>query len=153
MEQERIEYRRGTLEDLAAVALLDEKVFGPRHSYPAFVLRQFYDLGFYLVVAQAGEADIVGYALCAMDAEEPLGWIMALAVDADFRGQGIAGQLISECEDNYFNGQVDAVLLTVDPENKGAIHLYEKVGFLTEELYADYFGAGEDRLLMVKELE
>lgn len=44
------------------------------------------------------------------------------------------------------------VFLSVAPDNRGAILLYEKMGFSCSQEVSGYFGPGEDRLIMKKDL-
>jgi ribosomal protein S18 acetylase RimI-like enzyme len=39
--------------------------------------------------------------------------------------------------------------LTVDPINASAIRLYGALGFVAKRRETDYFGTGEDRLVMI----
>ena len=41
------------------------------------------------------------------------------------------------------------VLLTVDPNNKPAVHLYEQLGFTVREHIRGFYRPHEDRYLMV----
>jgi ribosomal protein S18 acetylase RimI-like enzyme len=41
--------------------------------------------------------------------------------------------------------------LTVAPDNQVAVQLYQKLGFVSERYYADYYGPGEHRLLLARQ--
>lgn len=47
---------------------------------------------------------------------------------------------------------IEAVTLTVDPENEKAVNLYLKHGFEKAELLTEEYGENEDRLYMRLEL-
>ncbi len=58
-----------------------------------------------------------------------------LAVRKEFRGKGIAGQVLNEFIQTAKNfGKYKAVELYTSPTNVGAIKLYEKTGFIKYEI-------------------
>ncbi|GAB4531773.1 MAG: hypothetical protein Kow0063_11450 [Anaerolineae bacterium] len=63
--------------------------------------------------------------------EEPLDiWVNQIGVRIPFRRQGIASELLRQCtEDAYYRGY-RSVLLNVTSDNRAAIRLYRKLGFL-----------------------
>lgn len=68
-----------------------------------------------------------------------------IMVHPDCRGAGIGTRLMQAALD-----QADVpVLLTVDPNNKPAVHLYEQLGFTVREHIRGYYRPHEDRFLMV----
>jgi ribosomal protein S18 acetylase RimI-like enzyme len=144
--------RVSTLSDLDAIAALDSEVFGV-HSYSLLVFRQMMDIGHICFVAEGTGGEIVGYTLGALGVEKNKGWILALAVKKAYRCQGIASKLTTKVIDAFAAQQVECVLLTVDPNNKAAINLYQKIGFFDTRRETDYFGPGEDRIVMEKQLK
>ena len=46
--------------------------------------------------------------------------------------------------------EIEGVTLTVDPVNAAAIKLYARKGFAESELVPEYYGEGQDRVLMVR---
>ena len=56
--------------------------------------------------------------------------LSSVFIEPEFRGRGVAGQLLEEVLE-YSKKQVEQILLTVADDNKPAIHLYEKLGFQT----------------------
>ncbi|QWB28437.1 GNAT family N-acetyltransferase [Streptomyces koelreuteriae] len=142
--------RTAAEEDLPHIARLDREVFGDA-AYPFFVLRQLFDAGFTLVVVDDSEG-ICAYALALALASEGRGWVLALAVGPRQRGTGLGRELMRETLCHLRSLRVREVLLTVEPANASAIRLYRSLGF-TERRGAtghvrDYFGPGEDRLLL-----
>jgi ribosomal protein S18 acetylase RimI-like enzyme len=63
------------------------------------------------------------------------------------RGKGIGKALMKEA----LEGARVPVLLTVDPENKPAVQLYEGFGFRVRERIDGYYRPHEDRLIMAFE--
>lgn len=77
-------------------------------------------------------------------------YISNMAVSPAWRGRGIGRAamefLMKKC------GQVWRVDLTTHPENFRSIPLYESFGFVIESRVENYYGDGEPRLIMVKQL-
>lgn len=68
------------------------------------------------------------------------------------RGKGYGKILLEECHNKLKLLEIEKIYLTVDPENIQAINMYEKAGYLIEELQKDEYGTGIDRYLMIKKL-
>ena len=56
-------------------------------------------------------------------------YINYLATFEEFRGQGIAWELIAFCEQQAVSRQLSELALDVEVLNKGAIRVYKKFGF------------------------
>ncbi len=65
-------------------------------------------------------------------------------VHPDCRGTGIGTQLMQAA----LTQATCPVLLTVDPHNKPAVHLYEQLGFQVREHIIGFYRPHEDRYLM-----
>ena len=66
-------------------------------------------------------------------------------VHPDCRGAGIGTQLMQAA----LSQASHPVLLTVDPSNKPAVHLYEQLGFTVREHIRGFYRPHEDRYLMI----
>ncbi len=76
--------------------------------------------------------------------------ILSIAVAKQYRGKGLASQLMAAAM-NYFAGRkVRRVRLEVRPDNLSAIRVYEKFGFVAAGTTSDPQG---DWLIMFKEME
>lgn len=136
--------------DMAELAALEQQVF-EEVVYPAFFFRQAVDLWPDLLLLAWQDDVLQGYILAAPGQYGPerLG-ILSLAVSPKAQGLGIGKKLLqtllealpSECRQLW---------LTVAPDNQPALALYQKFGFFCEKTEADYYGKGEDRLLLVKQ--
>lgn len=137
--------------DLEALHRVDRLVFG-RLAYPFFALRQLMDLhARHCLVADDGE-QLVGYCLGAMAARPPVGWLLGLAVLPGAREAGHGRDLVHETVRRMAADGAHQVRLAVEPENSGAIHLYETLGFRISGFRPDYFGPEGDRLIMTADL-
>lgn len=140
---------RGVTEaDLPELVRVDREAF-PEEPYPYFVLRQLYDLhGDRLLVLDDGER-LHGYVLFPVSSDGHQGWIMSLGVTRDQRGRGLGRWLMMEVLRRLRAEGVRQVRLTVEPANAAAIMLYRSIGFSSDEgVCKEYFGPGEDRLVM-----
>jgi ribosomal-protein-alanine N-acetyltransferase len=80
---------------------------------------------------------------------EKTGWILTLGVLPDWRRQGIAEALLSECEQRM---GMPKVKLTVRRGNEAAIRLYTKLGYNQVDIWSHYYHNGEDGLVLEKNL-
>lgn len=88
-------------------------------------------------VAEA-EGEVVGFALCKDMEKEPSGFVfpqaretvylLYLAVDEAFRGQGIARALICACEEMAQKQGKTGLLVDIADDNP-ALRLYKRLGF------------------------
>jgi GNAT superfamily N-acetyltransferase len=83
---------------------------------------------------------LLGVALANYDGRR--GWINRLAIHPDYRGKGIAGKLIEECE--RFLKSKGAVVLAalIEDINEPSMTCFEKAGFVCEKEWL-YFAKRE----------
>lgn len=101
--------------------------------------------------------------LVALDGDEVVGYIgsqsvlgeadvMNIAVDANYRKQGIGHQLISSLQRYLTDNQVHSLTLEVRPSNDPALRLYETCGFVQIGRRPGYYrNPKEDALILRKE--
>jgi len=77
----------------------------------------------------SGEEEISGFLIACCRENERRAVIMRIAVHPDYRGRGIATILIEEAIEIIREMDIREVDLDVDIVKRGAIQLYEKVGF------------------------
>jgi ribosomal-protein-alanine N-acetyltransferase len=133
------------LADLKALLNLEQDVY-PEDTYGMVEFLSLYVRGKdTFLVARAGKT-IVGYVIGYV--EDYTGYIASIAVDPETRGQGL-GRLLMEAEMArlYENG-AQKIGLHVRVDNVAAIHLYESLGFVTQETIPHYYEGGESALLM-----
>ncbi|MEW2492195.1 GNAT family N-acetyltransferase [Streptomyces nodosus] len=137
-----------TEQDLPELVRVDREAF-PDDPYPLFVLRQLFDLhGENLLVLDDGKR-LHGYALYVTTRDGYRSWVVSLGVTQDQRGRGLGRRLMLEVLRRQRAEGVREVRLTVEPANWAAITLYRSLGFSSDDgVRKDYFGAGEDRLVM-----
>ncbi|EKB21734.1 GNAT family N-acetyltransferase [Aeromonas veronii] len=142
--------RTATHADMHAIWQIDVNVFG-EDVYPAFFFRQAMDLWPELLLVAEYEGELVGYVLGGIGQERSQGWVLSLAVLPEARGFGLAERMMRQMEANQQALQIRELRLTVDPANP-AQRLYYRLGYQQVEEVENYFGAGEHRLVLVKQL-
>lgn len=117
-------------------ASLEEELYNPLASF---------------IVAQRPDGAVLGYA--GLHAVMDEGYIDNIAVREDYRGQGIADDLL----DVFVRfGQAHLAFLTLEvrPSNEAAIQLYYKHGFAQVGRRKDYYKQPkEDAIIMTLEFE
>jgi ribosomal-protein-alanine N-acetyltransferase len=95
----------------------------------------------------------VGYSIGIIVQNNPVqAWILRLAVSEAYRRNGVGTALVSAMIDRFGKKGVHEIFLTVSPENQPARHLYQQQGFVQEQEYPAYFGSGQDRLILKKQM-
>ena len=144
--------RPAAIADLKSLLHLHRSVFGAA-AFNAYVLRQqldaFADLQW---VAEDSDGNLAGCISGAIEQPTGSGWIWALAVHPEYRGQRLGERLSRQLLATLAEYGSEHVRLTVSPGNRAAIRLYERLGFEQQEVVTDYFGAGEDRIIMLHEM-
>jgi len=137
-----------TVADLPELLRVDREAF-PEEPYTQVVLRQLVDIhGDRILVLDDGEG-LLGYVLFVNTSDGYVSWIMSLAVIPHQQGRGLGRRLMVEALRRLRTERVHQVRLTVEPTNAAAIMLYRSLGFSSGEgVEKDYFGPGEDRLIM-----
>ncbi|MEU8650060.1 N-acetyltransferase [Streptomyces sp. NPDC048737] len=147
--QERsLRIRAATEEDLPRIVRLDEEAF-PTAPYPYFVLRQLLaSFPDFVFVVDMGE-DLGGYVL-STPPDAARSSILSLGISPPLQRQGLGRQLMTRILAHLRGRGVHLVTLSVEPRNDTAIALYRSLGFAPDPdgPRPDYFGPGEDRLLM-----
>ncbi|MEO8606383.1 MAG: ribosomal protein S18-alanine N-acetyltransferase [Chloroflexota bacterium] len=136
------------LADLKAILNLEQDVF-PEDTYGMVEFLSLYVRGKdTFIVARAGKK-VVGYIIAYV--EDYTGYVASIAVDPETRGQGL-GRLLMETEmARLFEHGAEKIGLHVREDNVAAIHLYESLGFVTQETVAHYYEGGASALYMERE--
>ncbi|RUO72955.1 GNAT family N-acetyltransferase [Idiomarina ramblicola] len=137
---------KATYDDIARIAFLEKQLYSNK-AYPALffyqALQQWSDTFLSLKV----DAKVAGYSLMVPLPDNALA-LMSLLLGKGFQGQGLGKELLQQSILLAQSLRYERLELSVSPENKFAVSLYEGVGFQTTDSMKDYLGPGEDRLLM-----
>ncbi len=80
--------------------------------------------------------------------------ILNIAVHPDFRKMGIGESMLRDCMSHSAGRGLKYALLEVRVSNRGAINLYEKLGFKTIHTRRKYYSdTGEDAYAMMFEID
>jgi [ribosomal protein S18]-alanine N-acetyltransferase len=146
-----LELRRLTLTDLAAIERIERQAYPTPWSRSMFAgeLAKTSSICLGAVDTDAGEA-LIGYLIISRYADA---WhVMNVAVDEEYRGQGIATKLLSRLFELTAGDDRRGYTLEVRVSNSGAIKLYEKLGFVPRGIRRGYYTDNrEDALIMWKD--
>ncbi len=134
-----------TADDARFVAELELKIFAMPWSREDFFREMRNELAEYIV----GELDgrIVAYAGAWVSFDQAE--VMHVAVDSEFRGQGIGTILFGELIKAVKSRGATSITLEVRPSNTAAIKLYESFGLKSVGRRKGYYlDNGEDALIM-----
>lgn len=104
-----------------------------------------------IIVAEIPQG-IVGYGLVLYRRGTSLARIYSLAVLSEFRGSGIAGQLMLEMEQYARRHDCVFLRLEVRPDNQAAIALYRKLGYRQFDRKLDYYEDHSEALCFEKRI-
>lgn len=141
-----MEILTATLFDLVPLRRIEQACF-PTDAWPLLDLIAVlsYPDVIRLKAMEAGQ--MVGFVAGDMRRNEGVGWIATIGVLPEFRRQGIARNLLLECERQM---NLSIIRLCVRPDNSGAIHLYEMEGYRAIETWKNYYNDGGNALVMEK---
>ena len=123
-------------QDLPGIMEIELLAFGGQWDYFQFKA-SVNDI--FLAAVDSATGALVGFLVaCCCDVARR-GIILRVAVHPDYRGRGIATQLLEESFWELKKKDLDEVELDVDILKAGALHLYEKLGFkIVETLSLDF---------------
>ena len=101
------------------------------------------------------ETELVGYLIACVCHDLEKAVIIRIAVHPDYRGKGAARTLMRTCFDILVQKEIDVVELDVELVSRGAIKLYEKLGFRIADVLvfpSDFPGDEETFYIMRLEL-
>ena len=146
-----IELRRLTLADLAAIERIERQSYPTPWSRSMFAseLAKTSSICLGAVDTDAGEA-LVAYLIISRYADA---WhVMNVAVQGDYREHGVATKLLSRLFEVTAGEDRRGYTLEVRISNRGAIRLYEKLGFVPRGIRRGYYTDNrEDALIMWKD--
>lgn len=139
--------RRMREEDLPYVAALEEKCFSVPWSEAS--LRQSLQDSNYLFLVAEEDGNVAGYAGLLKVLDE--GDVTNIAVERVYRGRGIGSELVRQLMEEGKRCGIRSFTLEVRVSNKTAVHVYEKLGFVSEGIRKRFYERPvEDALIMWK---
>eukprot|EP01103_Thecamoeba_quadrilineata_P016485 TRINITY_DN5525_c0_g1_i2.p1 TRINITY_DN5525_c0_g1~~TRINITY_DN5525_c0_g1_i2.p1 ORF type:complete len:162 (-),score=8.27 TRINITY_DN5525_c0_g1_i2:75-560(-) len=147
-EQPNITYVYYTSElQMPAIASLIEKDLS--EPYSVFTYRYFINNWPKLCWMAMDGDKTVGVIVCKLDQHRGSittnrGYIAMLAVDKEYRKQGIGSKLVSHAIENMKEDNCDEVVLETEITNTGALALYRNLGFVKDKRLCRYYLNGVD---------
>ena len=138
--------------DFSEVCMLERKK--EECGYPAAVfVRQMEELApSTFFVARCG-GKVTGFAVGAVAGSGNRdAWVLRLRVLPGYQRKGIGSALMSRLIQALASSGARLVFLSVSPSNMAARGLYGKLGFTTVRDGENYFGPGEDRLILCRDI-
>lgn len=146
MDLDIFEIKDADSETLAELAALEEEAFG-KGGLNEWTLPVVMRYGRVFVLV--GKGKTVGLAELIKDwSDYDLAFLIGFSVKREHRNKGWGKFFLSEIITRLQKEGLNSLYLTVSPQNKSALSLYQKLGFLRVALLRDEYGKGEDRLLM-----
>jgi ribosomal protein S18 acetylase RimI-like enzyme/predicted double-glycine peptidase len=98
------------------------------------------------------DGTLAGYILVIYHTGTRLARLYSIATDPRFRGRGVARRLIEAGEQAASDSGRFIMRLEVGAENRGAIRLYESLGYTRFGVYHDYYDDHSDAIRMQKRI-
>ena len=146
-EEARTDFRKLTPADAEVAAELDSKCFGREACNREYFYRAAQNERQEFWVAER-DGKVIACAGAELDSDTAE--IESLAVDPEYRRQGIATILLIKLLDAIKKRGASFIVLEVRPSNKAAIALYKSFGFQIVEREKDYY-SDEDAWIMARD--
>lgn len=146
--------RRVERDDLLTIHRIEKAAFP--QPWPLSAFERYLDEPGFLVAKRvdqaAGEHRVVGYVVAdtVPNHGSPLGHVKDIAVDPDHRGEGVGSALLRRALSVLEDTDSGSVKLEVRATNDRAISLYREFDFRHRRTIPNYYGNGEDALVMVR---
>ncbi|KAK3718785.1 hypothetical protein QZH41_014036 [Actinostola sp. cb2023] len=104
---------------------------------------------FLTMKAAMHKGQCVGAIVCKLDVHKNMvhrGYIAMLAVEKEYRRHKIGTKLVKKAIKAMMEDNCDEVVLETEISNRGALHLYEKLGFVRDKRLFRYYLNGVDAL-------
>ena len=151
MTDSRVQLREVHSNDLNALVMLEEAAFSSdRLSRRSFRHWLASDKCAFLVATV--DNTLAGYVLVIYHSGTRLARLYSIATDPQFRGRGIARQLVEAGERAASDNGRFIMRLEVASDNLPAVALYESLGYLTFGRYRDYYDDHGDAIRMQKRI-
>lgn len=135
------------ISDIPEIAKLEKKYIPEGWSENAF--EKWFENDNTVIIKAVINNKIVGFANGSWAADESE--LMNIAVDENFRKQGIASVLLRALEYHFIENGAEKIFLEVREKNTTAIKFYEKQGFIKNGLRKNYYRNPVDNgILMMK---
>jgi peptide alpha-N-acetyltransferase len=127
------------------MALLERDLSEP---YSIFTYRYFIHRCPELTLLTRNESGkLIAVIICKLDPHRSTlkrGYIGMLAVETEYRNKGLGSMLVVKAIQKMIELDADEVVLETELTNKGALNLYERLGFVRDKKLTRYYLNGVD---------
>ena len=113
------------------------------------MLLSAFDGGRFIAIGAFDGRTVIGAITCSFTMDDAD--IEGVVTDKKYRRKGVASALIEQAQSELLIKGVKRILLEVRESNIPAIGAYEKQGFIRLSVRKNYYGDGENAVVMVKE--
>jgi len=124
--------------DCVRLAMVEELLSPGEHYLDEAYFKSFLDSEFFFVAED--DSKVVGFLIGEEETEDSA-FLNAMAVDKEFRGKGVGGQLLQHFKDAVSKMGLKKICLFAPDWNVQTLKFYEKNGFVTTEKKYRYFVA------------
>ena len=144
--------RKATIKDIDEIMEIEKGSFDWYDIFPKNLFQQYlkeYNDGFYVALDQF--ESIVGYAILAEKNRN--GYVLSIAVHPKNRNKGVAVLLMNFLESKSKEKSFKKLNLDVRVDNRPAIAVYRKLGFVEIGIKIGFYGDGTNAIIMEKKLK
>ena len=145
-----VQLRHAEIGDLDALTLLEKRCFDYDVMSRRNFRRQLVNKHNIIVVAEMAEG-VIGYVLVFLRKRSTCARLYSLAVDPEWRGQGISRLLLDKAEATLKTMDKAALRLEVAEDNVSAQSLYITSGYRQTRIRSNYYDNGKAAILYAKE--
>ena len=145
-----VQLRHAEIGDLDALTLLEKRCFDYDVMSRRNFRRQLVNKHNIIVVAEMAEG-VIGYVLVFLRKRSTCARLYSLAVDPEWRGQGISRLLLDKAEATLKTMDKAALRLEVAEDNVSAQSLYITSGYRQPRIRSNYYDNGKAAILYAKE--
>jgi len=157
LRQKNLELKKGivvrnaTEDDLHKIMEIERASFKRADVFPRTLFQKYLrelTNGFFVILDKC--ESIVGYAI--LGEKDGKGYLISIAIHPQRRNQGFAMSLLKFLEFQCYEKGFTTMTLEVRVDNKKAIEIYKKLGFVEAEKEKCFYEDGADALVMEKRL-
>jgi len=135
-------------EDFAVLYGIEEVCFAPRLRFSRAMMQRLVRRANAATWIAEEEGRMAGFAIVEWNGVAA--YIETIEVLPEWRGRGMAGELLRSVEGSACAADARMIWLHVDAENAGAVRLYERHGYRCEGREENFYPQGRAALVYVK---